>query len=315
MIYGSGQLLSPSNTMIWKKLGIIFNLDNPINDDIYSHATNPLPIQLEGSIYRIFFSARDRNGKSNVSFFDYNLDNHNVVSFNGILSLKHGNHNQLDAAGISIGCVLDNTVYYMAWQNSNNQHWRGDIAFAVLSQDLKLLQKPKNNLFMGIDKEDRISLSYPFILKDGNIFHLWYGSTESWDYGNGEMLHIIKYATSDDMQHWTKHGCCLSYVIGSAQAFSRPCVLKLNDVWHMWYSYRGNKDKYKIGYASSLNGKEWDTFHDNKNVIHASLSGWDSEMVCYPYVFKHGSHLYMLYNGNQYGKTGIGLAVCDIEKV
>ena len=38
---------------------------------------------------------------------------------------------------------------------------------------------------------------------------------------------------------------------------------------------------------------------------------WDSEMICYPYVFEHKDDLYMLYNGNDYGKTGFGLAVLE----
>ena len=42
-----------------------------------------------------------------------------------------------------------------------------------------------------------------------------------------------------------------------------------------------------------------------------SPNGWDSEMICYPYVFDHGSNRYMLYNGNGYGKTGFGLAVLE----
>ena len=42
-----------------------------------------------------------------------------------------------------------------------------------------------------------------------------------------------------------------------------------------------------------------------------SPNGWDSEMICYPYVFDHGRNRYMLYNGNGYGKTGFGLAVLE----
>lgn len=31
-------------------------------------------------------------------------------------------------------------------------------------------------------------------------------------------------------------------------------------------------------------------------------------MVCYPFLFEHDGTLYMLYNGNGYGRTGFGLA-------
>jgi hypothetical protein len=39
-----------------------------------------------------------------------------------------------------------------------------------------------------------------------------------------------------------------------------------------------------------------------------SEEGWDSEMMCYPYVFDHKGERYMLYNGNGYGKSGFGIA-------
>jgi hypothetical protein len=32
-------------------------------------------------------------------------------------------------------------------------------------------------------------------------------------------------------------------------------------------------------------------------------------MIEYPFVFDHQGRRYLLYNGNDYGKTGVGLAV------
>jgi hypothetical protein len=45
--------------------------------------------------------------------------------------------------------------------------------------------------------------------------------------------------------------------------------------------------------------------------IDVSAEGWDSEMIEYPFVFKHKGLRYMIYNGNGYGKTGFGLAACS----
>jgi hypothetical protein len=72
----------------------------------------------------------------------------------------------------------------------------------------------------------------------------------------------------------------------------------------MWYSHRGKN--YRIGYAESLDGLHW-TRKDNEAGIHVSRSGWDSQMIEYPFVFDHQGSRYLLYNGNDYGKTGIGL--------
>jgi hypothetical protein len=74
----------------------------------------------------------------------------------------------------------------------------------------------------------------------------------------------------------------------------------------MWYSYRG--ESYRIGYAESDDGVRW-VRKDGEVGIDVSLDGWDSEMIEYPFVFDHGGRRYMLYNGNSYGMTGIGLAV------
>lgn len=79
----------------------------------------------------------------------------------------------------------------------------------------------------------------------------------------------------------------------------------------MWYSFRsGSGSPYRIGYASSCDGEHW-LRDESDSGIDVSDSGWDSEMICYPFVFKHKNNYYMLYNGNGYGRTGFGMAVCE----
>jgi len=155
-----------------------------------------------------------------------------------------------------------------------------------------------------------VSLSYSWVIQDNNVYKMWYGSTIDWKSKNGEMIHVIKYATSKDGEKWQKHGLAIPYELGVAQAFSRPTVAKDNDGYHMWFSYRsGDGTKYRIGYAHSLDGKSWD--RKKNSGIDVSDDGWDSEMICYPFVFDHKSERYMLYNGNDYGKTGFGLAILE----
>ena len=60
-----------------------------------------------------------------------------------------------------------------------------------------------------------------------------------------------------------------------------------------------------------MDGIKWERIKEIE--LDVSESGWDSEMVCYPYVFEYNDKLYMLYNGNGYGKTGIGLAILEEE--
>jgi len=89
--------------------------------------------------------------------------------------------------------------------------------------------------------------------------------------------------------------------------------LKKNGKYTMWFSSRGEKTMptYRIRKAISMDGIKWERIKEIE--LDVSESGWDSEMVCYPYVFEYNDKLYMLYNGNGYGKTGIGLAILEEE--
>ena len=73
----------------------------------------------------------------------------------------------------------------------------------------------------------------------------------------------------------------------------------------MWYAYRG--EHYRIGYAHSRDGIRWKR-RDDLVGLELSPTGWDSLAQAYPHVFVHEDHLYMIYNGNHYGKEGLGLA-------
>jgi hypothetical protein len=83
------------------------------------------------------------------------------------------------------------------------------------------------------------------------------------------------------------------------------------DGYDMWFSYRsGTGQTYRIGYASSEDGVAWRLRLDEVG-IDVSDTGWDSDMIEYPYVLDHKGVRYMLYNGNGYGASGLGLAICD----
>ena len=82
----------------------------------------------------------------------------------------------------------------------------------------------------------------------------------------------------------------------------------------MWYSRRiGRKESSLLGYAVSQDGITWQRRDDLMNLL-PSEDGWDSQMICYPCVFEHRGQRYMFYNGNYFGKTGIGLAIWSADQ-
>ena len=293
----------------WIKKGQIFSVQNS-NQYLVSHASNPLACHIRDDIFRVFYSGRNIDNKSSVGYVDIDILTHEIIKSKTEPVLTYGKEDTFSSHGISIGNAYNvdekTFILFMAWQVPSVGHWRGDIGRLELIDNEKLVFAD-NKPFMGIDEVDKISLSYPYVVFHEGIYKMWYGSTISWDAGNKEMIHVIKYATSLEGNTWEKHGIAIPYKLGVAQAFSRPTVIIDETGYRMWYSYRkGNGDKYKIGYATSNDGYHWVRV-DEYSGIEVSDDGWDSEMICYPFVFKHKDKLYMLYNGNDYGKEGFGL--------
>lgn len=301
------------NQITWKKLGQIYNF-KPIDKYLLSHASNPLAVHLKDDIYRVFFSGRCKENKSSVGYVDIDIITHKVISTCEQVAFKYGEEDSFYSHGVSIGNMYKvedkNYIQFMAWQIRDGGHWRGDIGRLFVNNKFDTISLDPKEAFLSCDKEDEVSLSYSWVMYDEDIYKMWYGSTIDWTSANGEMIHVIKYATSKDGEVWEKHGLAIPYELGVAQAFSRPTVIKDKSGYHMWFSYRsGDGTKYRIGCAYSIDGISWNRKQDSG--IDVSEGGWDSEMICYPFVFDHKGKRYMLYNGNDYGKTGFGLAVLE----
>ena len=81
----------------------------------------------------------------------------------------------------------------------------------------------------------------------------------------------------------------------------------------MWYCYKNFSSEYKIGFAYSKDNIKWIRADNLVNFLGRNQL-WENKMKCYPCVFLENNKIYMMYNGNEYGKTGIGLAYIDLNE-
>jgi hypothetical protein len=303
----------------WIKLGQLFTpREQPQHPKLITHAANPTPVHLREDTYRIFYSARDEANRSSVGAVDVDISQGKVIVEHRDPFFLHGPRDSFYSDGVSLGnCYVAagrKYMSFMGWHRPSLGHWRGEIGRLILTQGVGI-ELDSGTPLLKIDSEDPVSLSYPWIhSRPEGGFDMWYGSTLKWDGGNGEMVHVVKHAFSDDGESWRRTGYALSDGVGLLQATSRPSVhMNGRGYFEMWFSFRGAANRnYRIGYGRSDDGVKWRLDLTGSD-IDVSLDGWDSEMIEYPYVFTHAGATYMLYNGNQFGKTGFGLAVRDVD--
>lgn len=305
-------------TSRWLKQGLLYCLpEGGLHPKLCSHAANPVPVYLGADVFRVFFSSRDSSNRSSVGAVDIDIETRDIVAEYRQPLVEHGEPGTFFQDGVSLGNLYEvsNTSYvtFMGWQKLPTGLWRGNIGRLRVTPDA-FLELESNTPLLSVDDLDPLSLSYPWVIKiEEGRYDMWYGSTATWDSGNGEMLHPLKMATSIDGNTFCKTSYQVPSILGVAQAFSRPTILaRRPDRWDMWFSFRGSKRvPYRIGHATSEDGIAW-FLSINDSGIDVSPTGWDSEMVEYPYVFEHRGKTFMLYNGNGYGKSGFGLAVFAI---
>jgi hypothetical protein len=305
------------SAMAWKKIKHLFVPSNHY-DWMYSHASNPVPFILdnEREIVRVFFSTRTKENVSHIGFVDIDFKNHfEILNISKKPVLEPGSLGLFDDSGTSMGFILKhNNVYYLfylGWNLKVTVPWLNAIGLAISQSIDGPFEKIGLAPIMDRSNEDPFSISYPTILYENNLFKMWYGSNLTWGSNQNQMNHVIKYAESIDLLTWRRtNQIHIPLQYPNEYALSKPWVIREKGMYKMWYSFRGNFniETYRIGYAESQDGYNW-TRKDKEVNIDVSAEGWDNQMICYPSVIELNNKKYMLYNGNDYGRTGFGISI------
>jgi hypothetical protein len=313
--------------MNWEKKGRILSIED-FNEIkwMQSHLQVPVIMDLENGNYRLYFNSR-YEGKSLPTFVEIDKETLEIVCKNSNPLLELGKPGMFDDSGVMVSSVIkyDNKIYmyYIGWNEQVSVSYQNAIGLAISHDGGLTFRKISDGPVIGRSFYDPIFVASPYVIKVDDIWIMYYLSCTEWIKGEDKMepLYNIRYAKSKDGVYWdiTANNVCIYNE--KDEAIANPCVIKDDDCFRMWYStrksldYRTNKENtYKIGYAESRDGYHW-TRKDSEVGIDISETGWDSQMLAYANVIKERDRYLMVYNGNGFGQSGIGLAECVISGI
>lgn len=321
----------------WKKLGQVFD-PTKVNDGIkrdwmkyYSQCTSTL---IFDDFIRVYFSCRpeaDQNGQqtSYTSFLDLDRTNlFKILRIGNKPVLPLGKLGTFDEFAVYPTSVIrhENKVllYYAGWNRMQSVPFNTSIGIAISEDDGVSFERLGDGPLISHSIEEPFVISGPKVRKFNNKWYLFYLSGTEWIWHNGkaEIIYKNRLAISEDGIKWEKQNRnIISDVLDKNECQAGPDVFYYKGKYHMYFVYREGLDfrtekgkGYKIGYAYSEDLLNW-TRNDDKAGIEYSKSGWDSEMQHYPHVFELDGSYYMLYNGNEFGKYGFGLAILENDNV
>lgn len=272
-----------------------------------------LPIPRE-NYFDLYVTGRDTLNRSMIGKVRIEINNEKIIvhSIENDPIFTFGERGCFDENGVSYPFIIpyENKLYmyYVGWMPTTLTPFQNRTGLAISDDGGKNFIRASRAPILPLTNAEPFCTGSLAVLKENDIWKMWYTVWKKW--GNDENDHkhyyLIKYATSNDGINWDrdeidriKFGNKNEYAIG------KPSVIKYKGLYHMWYVYRG--EQYKIGYAYSLDGKDWER-RDDLVGINTSINGWDSEAICYPHIVELKNRFIMFYCGNNYGREGLGSA-------
>ncbi len=311
----------------WEKRGLIYSVDGSYSW-AQTHAQVPTVDFYSENVWRIYFATRDTQNRCRISFIEVEAGNPSAILYchdRPVLDL--GKLGTFDDSGVMPSSIVTYNgvkyLYYTGWNVRKSVPYQNAIGVAVSLDDGQTFQRLGEGPVLGITLNEPHFIGTATVIVENGLWRVWYAACTRWEIKDGcpEPYYHLKYAESRDGVNWSRCGTiAIDYKDEHEAGIVRASVLAHGGRYRMWYSTRKDinyrtdiANSYRIGYAESGDGISWVRMDDFVG-IDVSDRGWDSDMIAYPCVVSHKAQLYMFYNGNGFGRSGMGYAVNTIAE-
>ncbi len=301
--------------MLWNKFGLILNPEEFPRDLSFTHGSFPTVMpSLNSEEVIILFNVRDKFNESHVVSCGFNFEKMALTKLNLEPIIGPGKLGSFDDSGVSLGSVVEfkNEImlFYTGWNLTRKVIVNNSIGVARFDESKSIFTRLFDGPIMTRNALEPYSCASPFVLWDSRVskFFMWYASMDYWigDIARSKHFYDLKIAFSTNGIDWERPAkSVITYESENEYAFGRPFVRLINSGYEMFFSVRGAN--YHIERAISKDGINWKRL--GPILLEGECNSWDSNMQTYPTIVKYKGIDYMFYNGNDYGKTGIGLAI------
>lgn len=320
--------MSAPPVLRWRRRGKIFDpRDHALASHCREFAQSPQALAFDGFI-RVYFSSRQRDdaGKflSHVCYVDFSKDFSRVLDVNREPVIPLGRLGCFDQHGIFPMNVLRHGErilgYTSGWTRRVAVSVDTGIGLAISHDGGRTFERTGDGPVLAASLHEPFLVGDPFVLCIDGRFHMWYIFGTRWIRASGsstpDRVYKIGHATSDDGVRWIKADGCpvIEDRLHENESQALPTVAKIGDRYHMFFCFRESLDfraekgrGYRLGHAYSEDLRTW-TRDDASGGMAMPADGWDAEMMCYPHLFECDGHVHLLYNGNEFGRHGFGLA-------
>jgi predicted GH43/DUF377 family glycosyl hydrolase len=302
--------------MKWQKHGVVWRPDGSL-PWARSHATCPTPLRRADGSLRVYLQSRDAHNVGRIGFVDLDPeDPRRVIRASRQPVFDIGAPGSFDDNGVfptSVIMLPDGRLfmYYVGFELCHHIRYRLLTGLAISEDGGDTFVRAKATPILERSPAEMHFRCGPCVLHDGDRFRMWYVAGSEWATIDGKPMPVydLRYLESSDGIHWPERGRVVLPVQAEHEhGFGRPWVVRDGDGYRMHYSVRRRSPaRYRLGLAHSRDGLAWQRC-DERIGLDVSPGEWDGDSIEYGTEIEAGGRTWLLYNGDDFGATGFGVA-------
>jgi hypothetical protein len=296
----------------WEKRGLVYTtLGTGLRR---SHAMLPTPYVMQDRI-RVFIACCDDDLRGRIFRVDLDRrDPRRVIEANDAPVLDLGPASSFDAHGVNPSQIVARDgillLYYIGWRRlSADVPYTLFAALAESTDDgLSFRRRGNGQVLFGAGAE-RYFRTAPFVFShDGGWRMLYIGGGEFFEGAEGKRLPTYSLCVTDSPDGYSWDVPPTAPLLDPVRArgeigFGRPVVWHEGGQASLIVSLR-TESGYSLCQTTEHGGAlRWSTLFEGE-----AAEEWECLMTCFGAPCQVGDWEYLFYNGNQFGRTGFGLA-------
>ena len=275
--------------------------------------------QVNKYIIEVFLTGRDKYGISRIgkSFLEIREDNTlRIIEIEEKPILDIGPPGCFDENGVSYPWIVKNNnieyLYYVGWVNGGLNRFQNFLGLATKSSEDKFFQRKFNVPILERSEQEPYGTGSCCVIKNNKKWLMLYTSFLPWQgiikasniHPHSQPSYNIKIARSDNLINWERNYQNILEFKSGEFIQGKPVLFKDNDKNHeLYFSVRG--EAYRIGIAKGSNINQLER---GENLVFKKQE-WISQTQEYAFPIKLNNKKYLFFNGNGYGKTGLGYTI------
>lgn len=296
--------------MTWEPQGLLIK-PNPAVWWMSTFAGPAAPFVVSQTHIRFFITGRDERNISRIGPVDVDFSAAKPrITHIGDPVVDIGALGTFDGDGAAYPWLVEAEgklwLYYVGWLKGHSVAMHHGIGLAVSDGwDQPFTKLSRAPILPLTDAEPYGSASCCVVHEEPGQWRMFYTSFDGWRSQGGQPKHYyaVRETTSVDGLHWsTQTKPAITHKDASEYALGKPCYTRENGCEVLYFVARGTR--YQI-WRAEKRGERWVR---DREPVSIAASDWDSDMQAYPVLFQLGDQDILLYNGNGYGRSGLGWA-------